>query len=376
MTALTIAASGGVLAARLPGARYLALGLVVPTGFALDAVGGAGSAHVAEHVATRRGAAAVEAPPALAAFTRCHATVFTTEALPEQAADAFGALAAVVTDAPVQTQVLDQERTAVRHELEVTAAEPTWRIGAAVAALLAPETGLAAEHAATVANIGSLSPAQVDGVLRDGYRPDRAVLAVVGDLAPDELLALAADAGFPTDESTSDTSPAVRVPSPGEDPDLPEAFGVSFLLPGPATGPVPPWASAVLGGLVNPRGPVASAVNAPPLAHSVMKCRYGWLASVVWPGAARPVPVDPGNRQALVAAARKAHLSVHDGLLVPTQVRDALVAQAEGTEACLAARLRPEFDEAAADDLARRLISAPNWWRLRAGRAELLETTR
>ncbi|MDX3387815.1 hypothetical protein PV682_41195 [Streptomyces niveiscabiei] len=381
----------GVLAARMPGAPYLALGLAVPAGFAVDPHDGAGTAHVTEHLAARRAQYAVRGAPGISAFTRCHSTVFQTEALVPQAADAFRALAALLphgtTDAWYDADALAQERRAVRHELEVSAVQPTWHIGAAVAAALAPGTGLAAEHDATAATIDRVGRTHVDGLLGTAYRPGLVTLTVVGDLPEEELAerAAAALAGPPEPARAPEpTPPGADRPRRGHGAP-PEAYGVSFLLPGPAEAPVDPWASHVLEALVSPRAPLAAAVRgssgSAPIAQSVLKCRNGWLASMVWAGG----PDDTGalagavDRQRrgdgtwAVESAARGYAQARASFLVPTQVRDALIAQAEGTGPRVQEVTGTPYDRERASTLVHAVLGGAKAWRLRGGVAEVID---
>ncbi|MEU6918650.1 insulinase family protein [Streptomyces olindensis] len=331
----------------LPDAEYVALGLVVPVGFADDPSHAPGAAHLCEHLALR--AARLDSPdsPVVSAVTLSHTTVFRTETVPAAADEALRALLRIARPEPgfPGSGTFTQERSVVALELSMTAASPMRSLGARVAGMLAPGTGLAREHDATPASVTSLPEDVVVPFLHRHYQLSRAALVVAGKGASDVLNTLAEEgdpgaAAFP--------SPARRaVPEDRRARGRLPYWGVAVPLP--AAGERPAWYLSLVDAVLRPGGPVnrlARSLEVPQVGTAVLTSPLGGLAV----SAHRPPP-DPDHADRTASALRgglaeeadagrtapatlshaaRAHAAARSRLTDPAHARDALLADVQG----------------------------------------------
>lgn len=338
--------AGGVRAARLPEASHVSIGLAIPAGFALDAAGAAGTAHLCEHAVLASLPHDVLGSLPIAAVTACHHTTFVADVLPDELDTALRVFAAIAQpDTTRLESAVRHERPVVALELSMAATATGRGLGAAVADRLVPDTGLGRELDATPVTVESVPYSEVLACVERHYTPQAATLVLAGPVTQAHLsrgLEL-----FPGPSLNG--APAILL-SAAPKADVAAAWGIAHSYPPRQSDPRPAWQDCMDEALTRPGSPAdryAKAQGATPFGAAIMRCPLGDLVLSAYRS---PDPKTSGIeaasrlRQTMLseeelqktasAAARSAaliHATRRSRLRRPWHVRDALLADITGT---------------------------------------------
>ncbi|CAL9620886.1 hypothetical protein SUDANB99_05817 [Streptomyces sp. enrichment culture] len=365
---------GGVRAVVLPDAPHVSIGLAVPVGFALDPVGAPGLAHVCEHAVPAAVPHAVMGSFAIAAVTSCHHTTFVADVMPEEVGAALRAFAALTRPDPARLRrAVERERPVVALELSMTAGAAGHGVGAAVAELLVPQTGLGRELDATPDTVREVSPEGVLSHVEEHYGARSATLVLAGPVTGHHL-----DTGlelFPGGPPRPEAdAPPARAPGP-----VP-AWGIAHTHGPRHADPRPAWQDCLDEALIRPGSPadrLARSMAATPLGAMALRCPRGDLVLSAYRGeggtrngaeaaaALRDALLSEEHRPKVVstavAAAAQGYAARRSRMDLPWHVRDALLAEATGTGPRWEQWTEP-YDQALATKTAESLLDRMTPW--------------
>lgn len=369
--------AGGVRAVPLHGALHISFGLAVPTGFACDPPGGAGAAHVCEH------AVMAAAPPNLlgslpvAAVTSCHHTTFTVDVPADEFNTALRAFAAIVRPDPALLErAVEQERRVVA--LELAMGWQSGGLGAAVAAHLAPQTGLGRERAATPHNVEKVPYADVLACAQTFYTPQAATLVLAGAVSSSQLDQAALL--FPGGEADQPAPALPLATGPDTASEPATAWGIAVTRPPRGERPQAAWPDCLDEALIRPGSQadrLARSQGATPVGSAALRCPRGDLLLSAYrspeTGAQGPeaaaclhtAMLEEENLEKLVTtavqSAARAHTARMSRVHLPWEARDVLLGHATGTGASWEHWQQPYDNRAALDDAATTLRNSVAW---------------
>ena len=208
-----------VISARLPGSRSVSIAAYVLAGSRLEGPGEAGVAHFMEHLtfkgtrgypSSRAISEAIEGVGGSAnAATDRESTVYWARVPRREAARAMDVLVELVVRPRLDEADIDQERTVIVEEIRSYLDDPSEYCQMLIQTALFGEGPLGREICGDEAGIRALPAAAIRDFWGAMYRPSNTVVAIAGDLSPEEALELAA-AAFGT--GTGSVPPAAPAP--------------------------------------------------------------------------------------------------------------------------------------------------------------------
>jgi predicted Zn-dependent peptidase len=211
-----------VISARLPGSRSVSIAAYVLAGSRLEGPAEAGVAHFMEHLtfkgtqgypSSRAISEAIEGVGGSAnAATDRESTVYWARVPRREAARAMDVLGELVVRPRLDEADIDQERTVIIEEIRSYLDDPSEYCQMLIQTALFGDGPLGREICGDEEGIRALPGRTIHDFWRSMYRPANTVVAIAGDVDPEEALELAA-AAFGTGEG--------RVPSVEPAPALP-----------------------------------------------------------------------------------------------------------------------------------------------------------
>ena len=212
-----------VISARLPGSRSVSIAAYVLAGSRLEGPGEAGVAHFMEHLtfkgtrgypSSRAISEAIEGVGGSAnAATDRESTVYWARVPRREAARAMDVLGELVVRPKLDEADIDQERTVIIEEIRSYLDDPSEYCQMLIQTALFGDGPLGREICGDEEGIRALPGKTIHDFWRTMYRPANTVVAVAGDLSPEEALELAA-AAFGTGEgSVPSAEPAPPLPA-------------------------------------------------------------------------------------------------------------------------------------------------------------------
>lgn len=189
-----------VAAEQRPGTGLIAIDVWIAAGSGYETPGEAGVAHLLEHMLFRGSAslpsggldaAAENAGGLMNAGTMRHAAHLFTEVEPRGLVTVLAAVAGSVRSPSLSGDMAEKERAVILDELATAPQDPAERATDGVLAALWRGTGSAGPVAGTAAAIRDLPAAALKQFHQRLYRPERTVIAIVGDVPPEAALAAA-----------------------------------------------------------------------------------------------------------------------------------------------------------------------------------------
>ena len=198
-----------VISARLPGSRSVSIAAYVLAGSRLEGPGEAGVAHFMEHLtfkgtrgypSSRAISEAIEGVGGSAnAATDRESTVYWARVPRREAARAMDVLGELVVRPKLDEADIDQERTVIVEEIRSYLDDPSEYCQMLIQTALFGDGPLGREICGDEEGIRALPGTTIHDFWRTMYRPANTVVAIAGDLDPEEALELAA-AAFGTGE--------------------------------------------------------------------------------------------------------------------------------------------------------------------------------
>ncbi len=212
-----------VISARLPGSRSVSIAAYVLAGSRLEGPGEAGVAHFMEHLtfkgthgypSSRAISEAIEGVGGSAnAATDRESTVYWARVPRREAARAMDVLGELVVRPKLDEADIDQERTVIIEEIRSYLDDPSEYCQMLIQTALFGDGPLGREICGDEDGIRALPGKTIHDFWRTMYRPSNTVVAIAGDLSPEEALDLAA-AAFGTGEgSVPSVEPAPALPA-------------------------------------------------------------------------------------------------------------------------------------------------------------------
>ncbi len=212
-----------VISARLPGSRSVSIAAYVLAGSRLEGPGEAGVAHFMEHLtfkgtrgypSSRAISEAIEGVGGSAnAATDRESTVYWARVPRREAARAMDVLGELVVRPKLDEADIDQERTVIIEEIRSYLDDPSEYCQMLIQTALFGDGPLGREICGDEDGIRALPGKVIHDFWRTMYRPSNTVVAIAGDLEPEEALELAA-AAFGTGEgSVPVAAPAPALPA-------------------------------------------------------------------------------------------------------------------------------------------------------------------
>ncbi len=212
-----------VISARLPGSRSVSIAAYVLAGSRLEGPGEAGVAHFMEHLtfkgtrgypSSRAISEAIEGVGGSAnAATDRESTVYWARVPRREAARAMDVLGELVVRPRLDEADIDQERTVIVEEIRSYLDDPSEYCQMLIQTALFGEGPLGREICGDEAGIRALPGTVIHDFWRTMYRPSNTVVAIAGDLAPEEALELAATAFGTGDGVVPVAAPAPALPA-------------------------------------------------------------------------------------------------------------------------------------------------------------------
>jgi hypothetical protein len=232
-----------------PGAPVTALRLHVGAGSGDEAPGRRGVAHLIEHLVVRcsmRGGRWGAGMPIAASTGRAH-TAYHVVADPSDVAAAAGALLAAFAPLRVDGPALSGELRAIRPEVAERTGEPQWRLRESLFAALWRDTGYAHNPLGDLAELATVTAADLRDWHATRYRPDSSVLVVASGDPDRDAAALHAAAARPHHAPRAAAGPRPAPPPAGSVVTVlgePGRTLVGLARGGPSGGT--PWAGRAL----------------------------------------------------------------------------------------------------------------------------------
>jgi predicted Zn-dependent peptidase len=212
-----------VISARLPGSRSVSIAAYVLAGSRLEGPGEAGVAHFMEHLtfkgtrgypSSRAISEAIEGVGGSAnAATDRESTVYWARVPRREAARAMDVLGELVVRPRLDEADIDQERTVIIEEIRSYLDDPSEYCQMLSSAALFGDGPLGREICGDEAGIRALPGTVIHDFWRSMYRPANTVVAVAGDIDPEEALELAAAAFGTGGGSVPVAAPAPSLPA-------------------------------------------------------------------------------------------------------------------------------------------------------------------
>jgi predicted Zn-dependent peptidase len=212
-----------VISARLPGSRSVSIAAYVLAGSRLEGPGEAGVAHFMEHLtfkgtlgypSSRAISEAIEGVGGSAnAATDRESTVYWARVPRREAARAMDVLGELVVRPKLDEADIDQERTVIIEEIRSYLDDPSEYCQMLIQTALFGDGPLGREICGDEEGIRALPGKTIHDFWRTTYRPSNTVVAIAGDLSPEEALDLAAAAFGTGVGSVPDAAPAPALPA-------------------------------------------------------------------------------------------------------------------------------------------------------------------
>ncbi|MEZ4596898.1 MAG: pitrilysin family protein [Chloroflexota bacterium] len=213
-----------VISARMPGTRSLAIAVTVLVGSREERRRDAGLAHFMEHI-TFRGTRAYPTSRALSeavegvggtsnASTGRESTVYWARLPVRHAARAFDVMGELLLHPTLRDDDVARERDIIIEEIRSYRDDPAQHVFDLFDRTWFGDTPLGWEIAGDETTVGAMDGARIRGFWATGYRPDRMVVAVAGDLDHEEAVRLAQEA-LATDASPDGRGQAEAVAQGG-----------------------------------------------------------------------------------------------------------------------------------------------------------------